>query len=48
MSDLPQAKVEELGLGHVTGPDEIARLCRQYDSCALLGDAQYAAVTIAS
>ena len=48
LSELSRSNVEELGIGHVTSPDEIARLCRQYDSCALLGDAQYATVTIAS
>jgi nickel-dependent lactate racemase len=42
LSGLAEDTVEELGIGYVTGPEQIARLSRQYGSCILLGDAHRA------
>ncbi|MCL4203049.1 MAG: DUF2088 domain-containing protein [Pirellulaceae bacterium] len=39
LSGLAEDTVEELGIGYVSGPEQIARLSRQYESCILLGDA---------
>jgi hypothetical protein len=42
LSELDEETVEELGLAHVAGEEEIARLSRHHRSCILLADAQYA------
>lgn len=39
LSGLSEDTVEDLGLGYVTGPEQIVRLSRQYPNCLLLGDA---------
>jgi len=42
LSGLDGDFVEDLGLGHVENSGEIERLSRQYPSCILLGNAQFA------
>ncbi len=39
MSGLSEDTVEDLGLGYVTGTEQIVRLSHQYPNCLLLGDA---------
>jgi nickel-dependent lactate racemase len=46
LSGLDEETVEDLGVGYVTAVDEIDRLCEQYESCVLLGDAHRAAVAL--
>lgn len=48
MSSLRENQVEPLGIAPVSSAQEIERLCRHFDSCVLLGNAQYAQVTIES
>ena len=42
LSGLDEELVEDLGLGYVENSGEIQRLSRQYPSCILLGNAQFA------
>jgi nickel-dependent lactate racemase len=42
LSGLEEETVEELGLGHVSAAQEVARLSRQHKSCILLASAQHA------
>ncbi|MDA1051279.1 MAG: lactate racemase domain-containing protein [Planctomycetota bacterium] len=42
LSDLDEASVEDLGVGHVGSTEQLERLSRQFDSCILLGNAQHA------
>lgn len=42
LSDLDEAAVEDLGVGHVGSTEQLERLSRQFDSCILLGNAQHA------
>jgi len=42
LSDLDEASVEDLGVGHVGSSEQLERLSRQFDSCILLGNAQHA------
>jgi nickel-dependent lactate racemase len=44
LSDLNGDLVEDLGLGHVSNPEEVTRLSRRFSSCILLGKAQHAQV----
>jgi nickel-dependent lactate racemase len=44
LSLLEEETVEDLGLGHVSCPDEVTRLSRRHDSCILVGNAQHALV----
>lgn len=44
LSSLCEDDVEELGMGYVAEPVEIARLSRMHQSCVLLSHAQYAAI----
>ena len=44
LSLLAEETVEDLGLGHVSCPDEVTRLSRKHDSCILVGNAQHALV----
>jgi nickel-dependent lactate racemase len=44
LSDLDGDVVEDLGLGHVSAPEEVTRLSRRFKSCILLGQAQYAQI----
>mgnify|MGYP001823577999 CR=1 FL=1 len=47
LSGLPEQTVEELGLGFVSEPAEVARLCQRHPSCILLADAQRAMPCVA-
>lgn len=42
LSDLGEEVVEDLGLGHVSQVEEVARLSRQHESCILISGAQHA------
>lgn len=44
LSDLDGDLVENMGLGHVSVPEEVTRLSRRFTSCMLLGNAQHAHV----
>ncbi len=44
LSDLDGDAVEDMGLGHVSAPEEITRLSRRFSSCLLLGHAQHVRV----
>ena len=44
LSDLETDFVEDLGIGHVDGEEDLGRLSIQYDNCMLLGNAQHASV----
>jgi peroxiredoxin len=44
LSDLDGDVVEDLGLGHVSAPEEVTRLSRRFSSCILLGTAQHAQI----
>ena len=44
LSLLEEETVEDLGLGHVSCPDDVTRLSRKHDSCILVGNAQHALV----
>jgi len=46
LSQLEGQLVEEMGLAHVSDPEEIVRLSGQYDSCILLANAQHAVPTV--
>ncbi len=46
MSSLSGNHVEQLGIAPVSSAQEIERLCRHFDSCVLLGNAQYAQITV--
>jgi len=46
MSSLEDVQVEELGVAPVSTAHEIERLCRHYESCVVLGNAQFAGVSI--
>ena len=45
LSRLDEEVVEEIGVAHVSDPDEIQRLVSRYDSCILLANAEYAVAT---
>ncbi len=47
LSGLAEQTVEDLGLGYVSDPEDIARLSRQYSTCILLADAHRAMPTAA-
>jgi nickel-dependent lactate racemase len=47
LSRLDESVTEELGVGHIAAPDEIARLASRHGSCILLANAQYALPTAA-
>lgn len=47
ISGLNSDFVEDLGVGYVAQPDEIANLSRQHDSCILLGNAHHAVLAAA-
>lgn len=42
LSQLDEEAVESMGMGHIEEPEQVNRLCRQYDSCILLGNAHRA------
>ena len=48
LSQLPEETVEELGMGHLAGPPELARLCGQFQSGIVLASAQHLMPRVAS
>ncbi len=46
LSELDEDVVEDLGLAYVAKPEEIANLSTHYNSCVVLGNAQYAIVSL--
>ncbi|MGM0485653.1 MAG: lactate racemase domain-containing protein [Planctomycetota bacterium] len=42
LSQLDEGAVESLGMGHIEKPEQINRICRQYNSCILLANAHRA------
>jgi nickel-dependent lactate racemase len=48
LSQLDREVVEDLGLGHIERPQEVANLCRRHASCILLANSQHAWPSVAA